>query len=234
MCIRDSLRIVRQIGSGSFVETTSLNGEASGSRSPGFGTIGGMVGSYYAAKSEQNKTRSLALQYQHKKDMALFNERMKESQAQHIMRSFNKQYQILSLKQGRKKSTARATFAARGIQMGVGSTKDAFVSSEILNKIDALTMNSNKVRAATSKRLEAVDVGIRGDMYGLSASNMFATASNIDPFMNMSSSLMTGVSSIISSLPPSMLWFWKRYWRTESAPTKLSFKLCLSLLSDPP
>ena len=42
-------------------------------------------------------------------------------------------------------------------------------------------------------------------MYGLSASNMFATASNIDPFMNMSSSLMTGVSSIISSLPPSML-----------------------------
>ena len=89
--------------------------------------------------------------------------------------------------------------------MGVGSTKDAFVSSEILNKIDALTMNSNKVRAATSKRLEAVDVGIRGDMYGLSASNMFATASNIDPFMNMSSSLMTGVSSIISSLPPSML-----------------------------
>ena len=100
--------------------------------SQGFGTIGGMVGSYYAAKSEQNKTRSLALQYQHKKDMALFNERMKESQAQHIMRSFNKQYQILSLKQGRKKSTARASFAARGIQMGVGSTKDAFVSSEIL------------------------------------------------------------------------------------------------------
>ena len=77
--------------------------------SQGFGTIGGMVGSYYAAKSEQNKTRSLALQYQHKKDMALFNERMKESQAQHIMRSFNKQYQILSLKQGRKKSTARAS-----------------------------------------------------------------------------------------------------------------------------
>lgn len=37
------LRIVRQIGSGSFVETTSLNGEASGSRPPGFGTIGGIA-----------------------------------------------------------------------------------------------------------------------------------------------------------------------------------------------
>ena len=37
------LRIVRQIGSGSFVETTSLNGEASGSRTPGFGTIGGLA-----------------------------------------------------------------------------------------------------------------------------------------------------------------------------------------------
>ena len=37
------LRIMRQIGSGSFVETTSLNGEASGSRLPGFGTIGGIA-----------------------------------------------------------------------------------------------------------------------------------------------------------------------------------------------
>ena len=37
------LRIVRQIGSGSFVETTSLNGESSGNRSPGCGTIGGIA-----------------------------------------------------------------------------------------------------------------------------------------------------------------------------------------------
>ena len=173
--------------------------------SQGFGAIGGAVGSFYAASAEKYKTKSLALSLEHKRDMALFNQRMKESQAQHIQRAYNKQIQIATLKQGSAKSSARASFAARGIQMGVGSTKDAFVSSEILAKIDKMTMNSNKVRATQNKRLEAVGVGIRGDMYGVGASNMFATASSISPCMNMSSSLLTGGANFISSLPPGML-----------------------------
>ena len=37
------LRIVRQIGSGSFVATHSVNGAAEGSRTPGCGTIGGIA-----------------------------------------------------------------------------------------------------------------------------------------------------------------------------------------------
>ena len=168
------------------------------------GLLGGAYGAFAQARSEKLKTKSLALQLEHKRDMTLFNMRQKESQAQWLQQVFNKQYQIKTLEMGAKRSTARTSFASRGIQMGVGSTKDVFVSSEILNKIDALTMNSNKVRAATSKRLEAVDIGIRGDMYGLSASNMFATASSISPYMNMTSSLMTGASNVISSLPSSM------------------------------
>ena len=65
-------------------------------------------------------------------------------------------------------------------------------------------MNSNKVRQRENKRLEGVGLGIKADMYGVSASNMFATASSIDPFMNMTSSLMTGSSNLISSLPSSL------------------------------
>lgn len=36
-------RVMRQIGSGSFVETHSVNGAAEGNRSPGCGTIGGIA-----------------------------------------------------------------------------------------------------------------------------------------------------------------------------------------------
>ena len=79
------------------------------------------------------------------------------------------------------------------------------VSNDILAEIDKNTMNSNKVRAVENKKLEAVGLGIQGSMYGMSASNMFATASNISPFMNMSSSLLTGGANFISSLPPGML-----------------------------
>ena len=171
----------------------------------GFGAIGGGIGAYYAAESEKYKTKSLALSLQHKKDMALFNKDMKESQAQHLARTFDKRFQIMTLRQGNQRSKARTSFAARGIQLGVGSTKDAFVSSDIMAELDKMAMNSNKVRAVENKRLEAVGLGIQANMFGVSASNTFATASSIDPFMNMTSSLLTGTSSLISSLPASML-----------------------------
>ena len=187
----------------SFKDLTNLG--KFGVISQGIGALSGGIGAFYAASAEKYKTKSLALSLQHKKDMTLFNMRMKESQAQHLSRVFNKRFQILGLKQGAAKSKAKTSFAARGIQLGVGSTRDAFVSSEILATIDKLTMNSNKVRAIENKRLEGVGLGIQADMYGLSASNAFATASNINPIMNMTSSLLTGTGNVINSLPPQML-----------------------------
>ena len=168
------------------------------------GVFSGAYGAFAAARSERLKTKSLALSLQHKKDMKLFNIRQKEAQAQWLERVFQQQYQAKSIRQGNQRSKARTSFAARGIQMGVGSTKDVFVSSEILATIDKLTMNSNKVRAVENKRLEGVGLGIQANMLGVSESNMFATASSIDPFMNMSSSLLTGTSNLMGNLPSSL------------------------------
>ena len=171
----------------------------------GFGAVSGAVGSFYAASAEKYKTKSLALSLQHKKDMALFNMRQKESQAQHLNRMFNKRYQIMTLKQGKAKSKNIVSIASRGGVRGVGSNLESMISNDILAEIDKITMNSNKVRAVQNKRLEGVGLSIQGDMYGVSASNMFATASSISPFMNMSSSLLTGTGNVLSSLPEGML-----------------------------
>ena len=137
--------------------------------------------------------------------MALFNQRMKESQAQHISRAYNKKLMMLGLKQGAAKSAGVVSIASRGGVRGVGSNLNVMVGNDVLAQIDKNTMNSNKVRAVENKRLEGVGLGIQGSMYGLSASNMFSSASQINPFMNMTSSLLTGTSSLISSLPQSML-----------------------------
>ena len=67
----------------------------------GMGVAGGIssaFGALSAASAKKYQTKSLALNYEHQKNMALFNMRMKESQAQHIARQYNKQMQILSLK----------------------------------------------------------------------------------------------------------------------------------------
>ena len=173
--------------------------------SQGFGVVGSVIGAYSAAQTEKYKTRSLALSLEHKKDMALFNQRMKESQAQHIGRAYNTKLMMLGLKQGAAKSAGVVSIASRGGVRGVGSNLNVMVGNDVLAQIDKNTMNSNKVRAVENKRLEGVGLGIQGSMYGLSASNMFSSASQINPFMNMISSLLTGTSSLISSLPESML-----------------------------
>jgi len=173
--------------------------------SQGFGVLGNVIGAYSAAQTEKYKTKSLALSLQHKKDMSLFNQRMKESQAQHISRAFNTKQMMLGLKQGAAKSAGVVSIASRGGVRGVGSNLNVMVGNDILAEIDRNTMNSNKVRAVENKRLEGVGLGIQGSMYGMSASNMFSTASQINPFMNMTSSLLTGTANIVSSLPESML-----------------------------
>lgn len=167
------------------------------------GTFSGIVGNYYKAQDEKYKLKSQALNLEHQRDMAKLNKRLLESQAQQIARAYNKQAAIRTLKAGQSMASARASFAARGIQLGVGSTANVFASAELMKEIDRLTMNSNKVRAMNNQRLRAVNMGIRGDMLGVSSSNLFTTASAVNPFLNMSSTLLTGVSSIVSNLPNS-------------------------------
>ena len=166
----------------------------------------GIIGAGSQANTERYKARSAALNFEHQRDMAQLNKRMLESQAQHIGRAYNKQIAIRTMKAGQAISSSKASFAARGIQMGVGSTANVLASAEILKEIDRLTMNTNKVKAMNTKRAQAVNMGIRSEMYGMSADNLFSTASTISPFMNMTSTFLTGAGSIVSGLPDK---FWK-------------------------
>ena len=169
--------------------------------------VTGLIGAGSQANTERYRAKSAALNFEHQRDMMQLNKRMLESQAQHIGRAYNKQIAIRTMKAGRDISSTKASFAARGIQMGVGSTANVFASAELLKEIDRLTMNVNKVKAMNTKRGQAVNMGIRGDMYGMSADNLFSTASTISPIMNMSSTFLTGASSIASSLPSD---FWNK------------------------
>ena len=166
-------------------------------------TFTGMIANRAAADTERYKLKSQALNFEHQRDMAKLNRRMLESQAQHIGRAYNKQIAIRTLKAGQAISSSKASFAARGIQMGVGSTANVFASAELIKEIDRLTMNTNKVRAMNNQRLRAVNMGIRGDMLGVSANNLFSTASAVSPFMNMTSTLLTGATNIVGNLPNS-------------------------------
>ena len=171
------------------------------------GIATGLIGSYFASETAKYQTKSQALRFEHEKNMALFNADMKETQAQHLNRVYNHQKMVQTLKHGQAAGKRNVSIAARGGVRGVGSNLNVAVSDEIMKEIDKITMNTNKVKAVGDKRLQGVGLGIQADAYGLGASNAFATASSISPWMNMSSSLLTGTNNLISSLPTS---FWKK------------------------
>ena len=156
----------------------------------------GMVGSYFESKFQKNKLKSQALQFEHQQTMAKINAKSIESQAQHIARQYDKQLFIKSIQQGQQRGKRRASTAARGGAMGYGSSRDIAISQEILNEVDRLTINVNKVKAVGNMRTQAVDAKIRSDMLGVSAGNMFASANAVSPFLNMSSTLLTGAGGV--------------------------------------
>tara|TARA_R100001082_G_scaffold110581_1_gene90911 strand:- start:1091 stop:1657 length:567 start_codon:yes stop_codon:yes gene_type:complete len=157
-------------------------------------TVTGMIGSMAAADTARYQAKSKGLALQHQEDMAKVNAGMLEMEAQQIFRAYDRQIQIKGIKAGLEKGTARASFSARGIQMGVGSTANAFASAAVMREIDKITMNSNRIRAANQMRTRGVQSDIRADMLGVSASNMFATASAVSPFLNMTNTLMAGAA----------------------------------------
>ena len=163
------------------------------------GTVQGMIGSYYAAETEKFKYKSMALGYEHKKDMAKINSRMLERQAQQVGRAYNRQIMIKTMQAGQRKGKATASAAARGGSLGYGSTANLFASDEIMKEIDKITMNTNKVQAMNEARMRKVNMDIRGTMLGVSQAGALANASTVSPFLNMSSTLLTGIGDVIKN-----------------------------------
>ena len=173
-------------------------------------SVGGLISSgvsgYFQGKFRQNELKSQALEFEHQQYMAKINAKSIESQAQHISRQYNKQTQLKSLAQGIKKGQRRASMASRGGVAGVGSSRDIEVSQEVLDEIDRLTINVNKVKAVGNMRMRGVQANIQSDMLGVSAGNMFASASAVSPFLNMSSTLMTGAGGVIGQIAKNDHW----------------------------
>ena len=163
------------------------------------GTIGKLIGADAAANTQKYQLESQALNYEHQQDMAKINAKMLEMQAQQIARAYDRQYMTKTMQAGLSTVKLRTSFAARGIQMGTGSTANVFATDAIMKEIDKLTMNANKVRAVNQMRTRGVQADIRGDMLGVSANNMFASASAVSPLLNMTSTLLTGTTDFIAN-----------------------------------
>ena len=157
------------------------------------------IGAYYGAKSAQVQLESQASTLRFQSELGEINASLSELQAQQIMRAGRRQQMVAGLKAGATKSSSRASMAARGIDLGVGSAAETVATTDLMKEIDLLTINANTVRAAEAERMRKVGIESSAMMQQVSAQNMQASAGTISPFMNFTTTLLGGAGSVASS-----------------------------------
>lgn len=179
------------------------------------------IGSYYGAKIQQEQLKAQAsnLRYQSQsqastlrfqKDLATLNAAMAESDAQQILLAGEREAGQISRRYGRAKASNRASMAARGVQLGVGSAAEVEASIDLAKEQDMLTINANRVRAAESARMQQTNYQTQALMSGvsannvagmgeMSASNLMSSADSISPFGGMFTSLLGSAGTVAST-----------------------------------
>lgn len=164
-----------------------------------FGAIQGMIGTYYSSKTQQYQLESAKLSYENQRDMSEINARMAESQAQAILLAGENQKAQVTLRAGKIKSMSKASMAARGITLGVGSAAENIATVDLMKEVDALTINYNTVRAAAAARTQKVNLENQALMYGVSASGAGMAADQINPWMSAANSLIGSATNVAAS-----------------------------------
>lgn len=134
------------------------------------------------------------------------NSRIAELGAQSTLLQGQQQVGALTLKAGQLKSSQRASLAANGVDLGVGSAAEIQASTDIMSEIDRNTIEANAVRSAWGYRTQAVNfqnealmAQSNGWAYRTDAENKRTTASAISPFGSAAGSLLGSAASVAGS-----------------------------------
>lgn len=182
-------------------------GEAAGSMTVGdvagvgaiFGGINSAIGAFYAVKSMNIQMESQASSYQFKSEMAKINAKGAENAAQSYLFQGQQAGGSVGLRAGHAKSNAKASMAARGIQLGVGNSAEVIASTDLMKTVDMLTVNANAVRNAEGARTQGQNFQTESVLAGISANNLMASAGTMSPFTAMSTNVLGSATTLASA-----------------------------------
>ena len=151
----------------------------------GMGAATSVVGAYNSASMQKDSLGFSAA-------IADINARMAEQSAQVELQRGEREYQSSRLKTAGLKGRQRASLAANGVDLGVGSAAEILTSTDVMGEIDANTIQANAVRSAWGYRTQATS-------YQNEALMKRASADSISPGMAAFSTLLTEGSKVGSA-----------------------------------
>lgn len=149
------------------------------------GAITGAIGSFYSAKSAREQ---LLLQ----SNISRINAQMAENTAQSALYAGQAEVGRQTLRAGQLKSAQRASLAANGVDLGVGSAAETLASTDVMKDIDKNTIEQNAIGSAWGYRTQASN-------YMIDAAAKSMTRDAISPAGSAATSLMGSAGQVASS-----------------------------------
>lgn len=138
------------------------------------------IGAFAQAENQQHIAKSQALSLEFERSMSAINARNAEIEADSIMEAGEQEIANVTAQYGQAKAANKASTAAAGIK-GTGSAAETQASIEYAKRVDAYTINVNRVRQAEAAKMRGVDASNRGLVAGVSAQNLRGYANSIQP-----------------------------------------------------
>jgi hypothetical protein len=170
----------------------------------GFNVSAGMTAyaitnAYYQIEAQKGQLKAQASSLDHQASMARINARQAESDAQAILRAGSDQKAALTLGQGQERAGLIAGQGASGTAIGgAGSNAEVRASQRLIQRIDAMTLDSNTIRAANAARTRGVNASNEALLSGVSARNVRGTADSLNPWVGAGTAAL-GSTGLLAS-----------------------------------
>lgn len=162
----------------------------------GAGAASSAVGAYYGAQSQKTALNLNA-------DLSDINAKVAESAAQATLLTGQRDEQKSMIATANLKGTQRASLAANGVDLGVGSAANILTTTDVLGEADANTIHANAVRNAFGYRAQAVNQTNQATMSR-------AASAAISPTQALTTSLLGSAGSVASN--------WYQYGKAGAIP----------------
>jgi hypothetical protein len=159
------------------------------------GLIFGATNAYFGVEAQKGQLKQQASSFDPQSSMASINAQRAESDAAAAIEAGDTARMGLTLQQGQERASLIAGQAASGTTAG-GSNAEVRASQRLLQRLDAMTLDSNTLRAVNAARTQKVNAQNESLLAGVSAQNLRGTAGSLNPWLAAGSSALSGVGSL--------------------------------------
>ena len=161
------------------------------------GLVFAATNAFYGVEAQKGQLKAQASSMDHAASMARRNAKQTESEVQYLMDAGKGQKASLTLQQGQERASLIAGQAASGAGPG-GSNAEVRASQRLLQRIDAMTLDSNTIRATNAAKARGVNAENEALMAGVSAQNLRGSAGSMSPWAAAGASALGGAGQLSS------------------------------------